>query len=133
MSIAQGFQRQGCSYVRLRPLSATDPRLPHVPLLRRGSGVTLTGIAPGNYINYGSTGTSGFIVLPEGTYSGATTISIVFGVSASKGYECHGSDITNASPAILVQTYSGALSCHLVKGTAASALDVLSWGTEGPT
>ena len=97
-----------------------------------GSTVTLTGISPGNYINYASTGTSGFIVLPEGTYPSATTLNLTFSKSATNGYECHATDLTAA--ALMLQTgVFTATVCRIAKASAASALDVVVWGTEGPT
>ena len=97
-----------------------------------GSG-TQTFTGTGNYINIGTTATSGFVVMPEGTYAAGTTIGLTWAKTATNGYVCSGTDIAS-TPALLTQTsvYS-TNSCRLLKSTAATALDIFAWQTAGPT
>ena len=90
-----------------------------------GTGTITATPTSSNYIAYG--GAQRFILtLPEGTYSGAPTYKFTWPADANVtiGYACGGSaDITSAAQ--LTQNGMTTISCSLVKGTAAAALDFL--------
>jgi hypothetical protein len=96
-----------------------------------GSGTqTASASAAGNYLAYGNNANSFFVVMPYGTYSGATGLKFTF-PSATHGYVCSGVDM--ASVTSLLQSNGTVSTCNITKAAAAAALDVIAVTTQGPT
>lgn len=89
-----------------------------------GSGThTMTGT--NNYIQIGGA-SRGQFQLPQGTWSGATTLKLTWpSASGINHYGCGGSDETG--PAILTQSNHTSTSCNLIKGSAGAANDWWDW------
>ena len=97
-----------------------------------GSGThTATAGAAGNYIVQATSANDGFIVMPQGTYSGATSLKLTSSVSATHGYTCGGTDVTTTL--LFTMNAFTVTSCNMAKAAAAAAGDVVAYHMSDPT